>query len=83
MVLSKKCEGMGNIMLENIWRYSLYNGRQGGIVIAFSREEAKQKVTEMYEDWYGKLEEKDNLRVWKVIVDDDYRKDYPDILEIY
>lgn len=70
-------------MLENIWRYSLNNGECGGIVVASTQKEAEQKVKEMYEYWNEDLEKEDVVKVWKVILDDDYSKDYPDVLEIY
>lgn len=71
-------------MLENIWRYSLNDRECGGIVIANSQEEAEWKIREMYEDWDGNQEsEEDILKVWKAVFDDDYSKDYPDVLEIY
>lgn len=68
-------------MLENIWRYN-YIGF-GGIVIASTREEAKQKVKEMYKDWVVELEKENVVTVWQSILDDNYSTDYPDILEIY
>lgn len=70
-------------MLENIWRYSLNDGECGGIVISPTQEEAEQTVKEMYEDWDGELEKEDVIKVWKAILDDDYNKDYPNVLEIY
>lgn len=68
-------------MLE-IWRYSLNDEECGGIVIASTQEEAEQKVKEMYEEGDGDSE-KNIVQVWKSIWDDNYSKDYPDILEIY
>lgn len=70
-------------MLENIWRYSVNNGEAGGIVIADIKEEAEQKVKEMYEDYDGSENGEDEIIVWKAVLDDDYSKDYPDVLEIY
>lgn len=70
-------------MLENIWRYSVNDGKYGGIVVASTQEEAEQKVKEMYEDWDGESEKEDVIIVWKAMLDDDYSKDYPDVLEIY
>lgn len=70
-------------MLGNIWRYSINEGEAGGIVIAFSKEEAERKVKEMYDDYDGSENAEDEITVWKAILDDDYSKDYPDVLEIY
>lgn len=70
-------------MLENIWRYSVNKGEAGGIVIANTKEESEQKVKEMYEDYDGSENEENEIIVWKAMMDDDYSKDYPDILEIY
>lgn len=67
-------------MLENIWRYSVDEGECGGIVIAANKEEALQKVTEMYNDYVG---EGTDVLVWQAIKDDDYSKDYQSVLEIY
>lgn len=72
-----------NIMLENIWRYSINEGESGGIVIANTKEKAEQKVKEMYEDYGDSDNAEDEITVWKAILDDDYSKDYPDVLEIY
>lgn len=70
-------------MLENIWRYSVNNGDAGGIVIADTKEKAEQNVKEMYEDYDGSENAEDKITVWKAVLDDDYSKDYPDVLEIY
>lgn len=69
--------------MEDVWRYSVNDGEYGGIVVASTQEEAEQKVKEMYEDWDGESEKEDIIIVWKAILDDDYSKDYPDVLEIY
>lgn len=70
-------------MLENIWRYSINEGEFGGIVIADTKEKAEHKVKEMYEDYDGSENEDNEIDVWKAVLDDDYSKDYPDVLEIY
>ena len=70
-------------MLENIWRYSVNEGEAGGIVIANTKEEAEKKVKEMYEDYDGSENAEDEVTVWKATLDDEYSKDYPDVLEIY
>ena len=70
-------------MLENIWRYTVNEGEAGGIVIANNKEEAERKVKEMYEDYDGSEDTENVIIVWKVLLDDYYSKDYPDVLEIY
>lgn len=70
-------------MLENIWRYSVNKGEAGGIVIADIKEKAEQKVKEMYDDYDGSENEENEITVWEAVLDDDYSKDYPDVLEIY
>lgn len=70
-------------MLENIWRYTVNKDEAGGIVIADTQEEAERKVKEMYEDYDRSENTETVIAVWKALSDDDYSKDYPDILEIY
>lgn len=69
-------------MLENIWRYMINAAEAGGIVIANSQEEAKQKVIGMYKD-IDKWKVGDVIDVRQMISDDYYSNVYPDILEVY
>lgn len=62
-------------MLENIWRYSVIYGECGGIVIATSKEEANEKLEKKYN--------RNDFIVWKMVDDDYFDADNPDVFDIY
>ena len=68
--------------MKNVWRFVInkcLESEVGGIVIAASKEAAEQMVKEKYN--YNALE--DTIIIWKALLDDDYDKKYPNVLEIY
>lgn len=73
-----------DVMPENIWLYG-FDGFEGtktvGFVIARSSTEAVDKVWDMYNDFATDYNLSD-LVVWKPEEDDNYREDYPDVMEI-
>ena len=73
-----------NVMPENIWFY-VFDGFEGtvtiGFVIADSATEAMDKVWNMYNDFATDYNLSD-LVVWKPEEDDNYREDYPGVMEI-
>lgn len=73
-------------MPENIWLYGFASPdrefKSVGIVIAESDNEAERKVFEMYNDFGTDEFDLDDLVVWKPQNDDNYREDYPDVMEI-
>lgn len=71
-------------MSNNVWRYTVEHGNYGGIVVADSKEDAKEKVLSAYGDWYADLENlKENIEIWNAESDESYNECYPDVLEIY
>lgn len=73
-------------MPENIWLYGFKEILLGGIrakgfVIAKSEAEAIDKVWSMYNDFATDHKLAD-LVVWEPKNDDNYREDYPDVMEI-
>ena len=64
-------------MLDKLWRYSINIGEHGGIVIADTLEEAKEKVIKAY-----KLGDEE-LIVWKIKHDDFFDKNNPDVFDCY
>lgn len=72
-------------MPDNIWLYGFdgFNGiKTVGFVIADTDTEAEQKVWQMYNDFGTDKYNMDDLIVWQPKDDEDYREDYPDIMEI-
>jgi len=65
-------------MMKYIWRYYFRTECSGGIVIADSKEEAEIKIKKMYLEY-----DHDELVVWEAMLDDDYKEEFPDILEVY
>lgn len=72
-------------MPENIWLYG-FDSPEGikiiGFVIADCDAEAYDKVWNMYNDFGTDEFDLDDLVVWKPQNDDNYREDYPDVMEI-
>lgn len=64
--------------MDNLWRYCIGYIR-GGIVVAETEEEAKDKIMEYYQ---GQVYEPD-LIIWKAEEDDDYNYEVPGCLECY
>lgn len=71
--------------MKNIWLYGLDDFNKTkilGFVIATSKENAMEKIYEMYNDFGMSDYWLNRLLVWEVIDDENYREDYPDIMEI-
>ena len=64
--------------MKYIWRYYFRTECSGGIAIANSKEEAENKIKKMYLDY-----DHDELVVWEAMLDDDYKEEFPDVLEVY
>ena len=72
-------------MLDNIWLYGFdgFNGvKTVGFVVADTDTEAEHKVLQMYNDFGADEYDLDDLIVWQPKNDDNYREDYPDVMEI-
>ncbi len=72
-------------MPENIWLYGFdgFNGiKVVGFVIANNEDEAYSKIIEMYNDFGTDEYNLEDLIVWLPKNDDNYREDYPDIMEM-
>lgn len=48
-----------------IWGYSINKGDAGGVVVAKTKEEAKQKIKEMYAKYEDSEYTADEITVWK------------------
>lgn len=71
--------------MNNIWLYGFdgFNGiKVVGFVVANNEDEAYNKIIEMYNDFGTDEFDLNDLVVWKPKNDDNYREDYPDIMEI-
>ena len=62
-------------MLENIWRYNINFGEHGGIVIATSKKDAEEKIKRKYR--------RNDFTVWRMIYDDFFDENNPDVFDIY
>ena len=72
-------------MPDNIWLYGFdgFNGlKTVGFVIANTDTGAEHKVWRMYNDFGTDEYDLDDLVVWQPRNDEDYREDYPDVMEI-
>lgn len=72
-------------MPDNIWLYGFdgFNGlKTVGFVVANTDTEAEHKVWRMYNDFGTDEYDLDDLVVWQPRNDEDYREDYPDVMEI-
>ena len=72
-------------LVNNIWLYGFdgFNGLKTiGFVIANNEDEAYNKIIEMYNDFGTDEFDLDDLVVWNPQNDDNYREDYPDVMEI-
>lgn len=72
------------IILDNIWLYGFdtpYELKVVGFVIADSEHQAMDRVSEMYNDFATDYDMED-LVVWNPRDDDNYRDDYPYVMEI-
>ena len=72
-------------MPDNIWLYGFdgFNGlKTVGFVVADTDTEAKHKIWQMYNDFGTDEYDLDDLVVWQPKNDEDYREDYPDVMEI-
>lgn len=58
-----------------IWRYTINNGEIGGIVYADTMEEAEDKVRKKYPN--------KEINVWRMINDDYFDTENPDVWECY
>ena len=64
-------------MLSRLYRWSDDHG--GGLVIASSVEEAREKLVARY----SRYNRTDNFVIWKATDDDYYDPDHPDVLDVY
>ena len=62
---------------ENLWRWCDDYG--GGLVIAETKDEAKEKLEKMY----GENRNVENVVLWRWTSDDYYDEQNPDVLDIY
>lgn len=72
-------------MPDNIWLYGFdgFNGlKTVGFVVADTDTEAEHKVWRMYNDFGTDEYDLDDLVVWQPRNDENYREDYPDVMEI-
>ena len=72
-------------MPDNIWLYGFdgFNGlKTVGFVVADTDTEAEHKIWQMYNDFGTDEYDLDDLVVWQPKNDEDYREDYPDVMEI-
>lgn len=72
-------------MPDNIWLYGFdgFNGlKTVGFVVADTDTEAEHKVWRMYNDFGTDEYDLDDLVVWRPRNDENYREDYPDVMEI-
>lgn len=72
-------------MPDNIWLYGFdgFNGlKTVGFVVANTDTEAEHKVWRMYNDFGTDEYDLDDLVVWQPRNDENYREDYPDVMEI-
>lgn len=69
----------GNPMLDKIWRYSINIGEYGGIVLADTAKEAREKIKKSWK------REKNitHLGIWKMDEDDYFDEENPDVFECY
>ncbi len=71
--------------MKNIWLYGLDKFDKTkilGFVKATTKEKAIEKVYEMYNDFGMSDYWLKHLFCWEVINDENYREDYPDVMEI-
>lgn len=61
-----------------VWRYSINEGEYGGIVYANSYESAMEKVKNKYKGYND-----EEICVWRVIGDDYFDTENPDVWECY
>ena len=70
--------------MNNIWRYVIEDGGAGGIVIANSEQDAKDKLITAYtKHGYGEDFDFSEMIVWMANNDDGYMSDCLDVLECY
>ena len=72
-------------MPDNIWLYGFdgFNGlKTVGFVVADTDTEAEHKIWQMYNDFGTDEYDLDDLVVWQPKNDENYREDYPDVMEI-
>ena len=72
-------------MPDNIWLYGFdgFNGlKTVGFVVADTDTEAEYKIWQMYNNFGADEYDLDDLVVWKPKNDENYREDYPDVMEI-
>lgn len=67
---------------KNIWRFT--NGKVSGIVIAENEEEAKYLAGHYLQVQFDDigLDDVENMYVWRMCDDDDFRNDYPYALAV-
>lgn len=69
--------------IEKFWRYSLDCGG-GGIVIADTIEEARQKIGAYYDDMgYYRFKIEKSVDIWALGDDDCYEPNHPDVIDCY
>ena len=72
-------------MPENLWLYGFISTEgleTTGIVIADTREAAKHRVYDMYNDFGTEENELDKIVVWKAVEDRRYNPEYSMIFEL-